>query len=67
MEEVPVGDGWADVIISNGVFNLVPNKAGALAEMYRTLKPGGRLQLADITVEIQVPEAAKEVLDLWTG
>ena len=52
LEEVPVGDAWADVIISNGVFNLVPNKVGVLAEMYRTLRPGGRLQLADILVEI---------------
>jgi len=67
LEEVPVGDGWADVIISNGVFNLVPNKVGVLAEMYRTLRPGGRLQLADILVEIPVPQAAKEVLGLWTG
>ncbi len=60
-------DQWADVIISNGVFNLVPNKAGMVAEMYRTLKPGGRLQLADILVEIPVPQAAKEVVDLWIG
>ena len=67
LEEVPVVDSWADVIISNGVFNLVPNKVGALAEMYRTLKPAGRLQLADILAEIPVPEAAKEVVDLWTG
>ncbi len=67
LEDLPVADQWADVIISNGVFNLVPNKAGAVAEMYRTLKPGGRLQLADILVEIPVPQAAKEVVDLWTG
>jgi SAM-dependent methyltransferase len=67
LEDLPITDEWADVIISNGVFNLVPNKAGVLAEMYRTLKPGGRLQLADILVEIPVPEAAKGVIDLWTG
>jgi SAM-dependent methyltransferase len=48
LEDLPIPDEWADVIISNGVFNLVPNKAGALAEMYRALKPGGRLQVADI-------------------
>jgi arsenite methyltransferase len=67
LEELPIEDEWADVIISNGVFNLVPGKAHALAEMYRTLKPGGRLQLADILVEIPVPESAKGMIDLWTG
>lgn len=67
LEDLPVADEWADVIISNGVFNLVPGKARALSEMYRTLKPGGRLQLADILVEVPVPEAAKGVVDLWTG
>jgi ubiquinone/menaquinone biosynthesis C-methylase UbiE len=64
---LPVEDEWADVIISNGVFNLVPGKARALAEMYRALKPGGRLQLADILVEVPVPEAAKGMIALWTG
>jgi arsenite methyltransferase len=67
LEDLPVADGWADVVISNGVFNLVPGKAAALSEMYRALKPGGRLQLADILVEVPVPEAAKGVIDLWTG
>ena len=67
LEEIPVTDEWADVIISNGVLNLVPNKAGALAEMFRALQPGGRLQLADILVEIPVPEEAKAHIDLWTG
>jgi arsenite methyltransferase len=67
LEELPVEDEWADVIISNGVFNLVPGKARALAEMYRTLKPGGRLQLADILVEVPIPETAKGMIDLWTG
>jgi arsenite methyltransferase len=67
LEDLPIPDEWADLIISNGVFNLVPNKAGALAEMYRALKPGGRLQVADILVEIPVPETAKGLIDLWTG
>lgn len=67
LEELPVPDQWADVIISNGVFNLVPNKPAALAEMYRVLKPGGRLQIGDILVEMPVPESAKGVVDLWTG
>ncbi len=67
MEGLPVADGWADVVISNGVLNLSPDKTTALAEMYRVLKPGGRLQIADILVEAPVPEAAKNQIDLWTG
>jgi arsenite methyltransferase len=66
-EALPVPDGWADVVISNGVFNLMPDKALALAEMQRVLKPGGRLQIGDILVEKAVPQAAKEKIDLWTG
>jgi len=66
-EELPVDDGWADVVISNGVFNLMPDKPGALGEMYRVLKPGGRLQLADILVQKPVSQAAKSRIDLWTG
>ena len=59
-EEIPVPDGWADVVISNGVLNLMPDKARALAEMARVLKPEGRLQLGDILVDRPVPENAKE-------
>lgn len=64
---MPVGDGEIDVLISNGVFNLVPDKARALAEMFRVLVPGGRLQLADITLGVELDEAAKRDVDLWTG
>ena len=67
MEELPAADGWADVIISNGVFNLSPNKPAVLREMFRVLRPGGRLQLADIMVEKEVSAAAKQKIDLWTG
>ena len=67
MEELPVEDGWADRVISNGVFNLTPDKPTALGEMYRVLRPGGFLQIADITVDIPVSEAAKQRIDLWTG
>lgn len=67
MEELPVDDGWADVVISNGVLNLAPDKARVLAEMFRILRPGGRLQVADILVAREVPEAAKQKIDLWTG
>jgi arsenite methyltransferase len=66
-EALPVPEGWADVVISNGVLNLMPDKAAALQEMARVLKPGGRLQIADILVEKAVPESAKRKIDLWTG
>ncbi len=55
-ESLPVPDGWADVVISNGVINLVPDKVGAYQEIVRVLKPGGRVQVADICVERPVPE-----------
>lgn len=67
IESLPIPDGWADVIISNGVVNLCPDKKAVFGEMYRVLKPGGRLQLADIMVQVAVPEEAKEDIDLWTG
>ncbi|HEX6818515.1 MAG TPA: methyltransferase domain-containing protein [Ktedonobacterales bacterium] len=66
-EALPVPDGWADVVISNGALNLVPDKVAALREMARVLKPGGRLQIADILVQRPVPESAKRKIDLWTG
>ena len=66
-EFLPVPDEWADVVISNGVLNLVPDKSAALAAMYRALKPGVRLQIGDNLVQVQVPEEAKLEIDLWTG
>ena len=66
-EELPVEDGWADIIISNGVVNLCPDKPRVFAELNRVLKPGGRLQIADILVSKPVPEEAKSEIDLWTG
>jgi arsenite methyltransferase len=66
-EALPVDDGWADVLISNGVLNLMPDKAAALEEMSRVLKPRGRLQIGDILVQKAVPESAKRKIDLWTG
>ena len=66
-EALPVPDGWADVIISNGVLNLVPDKTTALREMARVLKPSGRLQIGDISVQLPVPASAKRQIDLWTG
>ena len=67
MEELPVADGWADVVISNGVLNLTPDKQKVLAEMFRILRSGGRLQIGDILVDREVPEEAKRKIDLWTG
>ncbi|HEX7171132.1 MAG TPA: methyltransferase domain-containing protein [Candidatus Limnocylindria bacterium] len=67
LEALPVDDGWADLVISNGVLNLVPDKAAALAEMYRVLRPGGRLQLADIVLGRPVSDGAKQDVSLWTG
>jgi arsenite methyltransferase len=66
-EELPVPDGWADVVISNGVLNLMPDKAAVLDEMFRVLRPDGRLQIGDILVQKAVPESAKRKIDLWTG
>lgn len=67
LEALPVPDGWADVVISNGVLNLVPVKAAALAEMHRVLRPGGRLQLVDIVLTRPVADGAKADVGLWTG
>jgi arsenite methyltransferase len=66
-ETLSVEDGWADVLISNGVLNLIPDKSAALQEMARVLKPGGRLQMGDILVQKAVPESSRRTIDLWTG
>jgi arsenite methyltransferase len=66
-ESIPIPDGWSDVVISNGVLNLVPDKDAALREMARIVRPGGRLQIGDILVEKAVPESAKADISLWTG
>ena len=67
IEELPLEDAAADVVISNGVINLSPDKAAVFGEIARVLKPGGRVQIADIVVARAVPDAAKENIDLWTG
>ena len=66
-ETLPALNGWADVVISNGVLNLMPDKSAALQEMARVLKPTGRLQIGDILVQKAVPDSAKRKIDLWTG
>ena len=67
IEAMPVEDGWADVVISNGVINLCPDKETVFEEIKRVLKPGGRLQFADIANGAPVPESARRNIDLWTG
>lgn len=62
-----VADGSVDVVISNGVLNLVPDKRRAVAEMARALKPGGRVQIADIIIGEVLPDDALRDIDLWTG
>jgi len=64
-EALPVEDESVDVVISNGVINLCPDKMAAMQEIYRTLKPGGRIQIGDIVVHKEVPEDAKSDIDLW--
>lgn len=67
MEALPIEDAAADVVISNGVINLGPDKPAVFREIARVLKPGGRVQVADIIVAKAVPESAKANIDLWTG
>jgi arsenite methyltransferase len=66
-EAMPVEDGWADVVISNGVINLCADKKAVFAEIFRVLRPGGRLQFADIANGRPVPDGALRDIDLWTG
>jgi SAM-dependent methyltransferase len=66
-EALPVQDGWADVVISNGVINLCADKQVVFAEIFRVLRPGGRLQFADIANGRPVPIEALRDIDLWTG
>lgn len=67
LEEIPVEDGWADVVISNGVINLCADKKRVFSELWRVLRPGGRLQLGDIANGKPVPESAIRNIDLWTA
>ena len=66
-ESLPVEDGWADVVISNGVINLCADKQAVFAEIHRVLRPGGVLQFADIANGRPVPIEAMRDVDLWTG
>ena len=66
-EAIPVADGWADAVISNGVINLCADKQAAFTEIRRVLRPGGTLQFADIANGLPVPLEALRDIDLWTG
>jgi SAM-dependent methyltransferase len=67
LEDVPIEDGWADVVISNGAINLSPNKYKVFREIHRVLRPGGRIQIGDIIVQKPISDSAKKKIDLWTG
>ena len=66
-ERLPFPDETFDVVISNGVIDLVPDKDAVFAELYRVLAPGGRMQIADVTIQNPVSEEGRRKIDLWTG
>ena len=66
-ERLPFADGSFDVVISNGVIDLIPDKDAVFAEIYRVLTPGGRIQIADVTIQNPVSEEGRRNIDLWTG
>jgi arsenite methyltransferase len=66
-EGLPFPDETFDVVISNGVIDLIPDKDAVLSEILRVLKPGGRIQVADVTIQRPVSEEGKRNIDLWTG
>jgi len=66
-EELPFDDGEFDVVISNGVIDLIPDKEAVFSEILRVLKPGGRVQIADVTIQNPVSEEGRRKIDLWTG
>jgi arsenite methyltransferase len=66
-EALPVADASADVVISNGVINLSPDKPAVFREAFRVLRPGGRLQIADIVVHKDIPPAGREDIAIWTA
>jgi arsenite methyltransferase len=67
IEDLPVEDASVDLVISNGVIDLVPDKEAVFDEIDRVLRPGGRVQLADVIVHTEVSEDARTRIDLWTG
>jgi ubiquinone/menaquinone biosynthesis C-methylase UbiE len=66
-EQHPFAHGSIDIVVSNGVIDLVPDKEAVFAELYRVLAPGGRIQIADVTIQNPVSEEGRRKIDLWTG
>ena len=66
-ERLPFADASFDVVVSNGVIDLIPDKDAVFAELYRVLVPGGRMQIADVTIQNPVSEEGRRKIDLWTG
>jgi arsenite methyltransferase len=66
-ERLPFADGSFDVVISNGVIDLIPDKDAVFTEIFRVLEPGGRIQIADVTIQNPVSEEGRRNIDLWTG
>ena len=66
-ERLPFPDAGFDVVLSNGVIDLVPDKDAVFAELFRVLRPGGRIQVADVTIQAPVSEEGRRNIDLWTG
>jgi SAM-dependent methyltransferase len=66
-ERLPFADGSFDVVVSNGVIDLIPDKDAVFAELNRVLPPGGRIQIADVTIQNPVSEEGRRNIDLWTG
>ncbi|HET7128114.1 MAG TPA: methyltransferase domain-containing protein [Gaiellaceae bacterium] len=66
-ERLPFVEASFDVVISNGVIDLVPDKDAVFSELYRVLAPGGRMQIADVTIQNPVSEEGRRKIDLWTG
>ena len=67
IERLPLANESVDVVISNGVIDLVPDKDAVFAEIFRVLRPGGRMQIADVTIQKPVSEEGRRDIDLWTG
>ena len=67
VERLPFADESFDVVISNGVIDLVPDKDAVFGEISRVLVPGGRIQIADVTIQNPVSEEGRRDIDLWTG
>jgi arsenite methyltransferase len=66
-ERLPFADASFDVVISNGVIDLIPDKDAVFSELFRVLRPGGRIQVADVTIQNPVSEEGRRNIDLWTG